>query len=359
LYVKRELFLALLLLLYVLLLIVNNSLLGRTLKLIDYESLSAIISFFILSRGLELSGVFTRIAPYIIQLSDGDERRFLFIMIVIVSLSSSLIMNDTAMFVFIPLIMTMSKIAEIDVKKAVSLTAIAANVGSALTPIGNPQNIIMWRVYRISVHEFILTMLPYVSIWVFVLLLFVFIGGSKKQFRVFTMPDVKLNKALMFSSATLFFVDVVLIQLGHALWALPLTLAILVIVERRVLLSIDIALILTFAFIFIDFKELSTLMQAFNILPSLKSSITVVLLSTGLSQLISNVPATVVLISAGKPEWLPLALGVNLGGTGIVIGSLANLIALRISGIRIRDFHRFSIPYFLIALGFSFLILLL
>ncbi len=344
------------LLLYVLLSIVDTSLLGRTLKLIDYESLSAIISLLMVSRGLELSGVFTRIAPYIIQLSDGDERRFLFIMIVIVSLSSSLIMNDTAMFVFIPLIMTMSKIAEIDMKKAVSLTAIAANVGSALTPIGNPQNIIMWRVYRISVHEFILTMFPYAFLWVFILILFVFIGGSKKQFRVFTMPDVKINRTLMVSSATLLFVDVVLIQLGHALWALPLTLAILAIAEPGVLLSIDVALIFTFAFIFIDFKELSMLMHAFNILPPLKSSISVVLLSAGLSQLISNVPATVVLISAGKPEWLPLALGVNLGGTGIVIGSLANLIALRISGIGIRDFHKYSIPYFLIALGISILV---
>ena len=78
------------------------------------------------------------------------------------------------------------------------------------------------------------------------------------------------------------------------------------------------------------------------------------LASAGLSQLISNVPATVIFLGS-KPEWLPLALGVNLGGNGLVVGSLANIIAIRISGIRMSDFHRFSMPYFLMAFdGFDF-----
>ena len=76
------------------------------------------------------------------------------------------------------------------------------------------------------------------------------------------------------------------------------------------------------------------------------------LASAGLSQLISNVPATVIFLGS-KPEWLPLALGVNLGGNGLVVGSLANIIAIRISGIRMSDFHRFSMPYFPLD-GFDF-----
>ncbi|WP_367883408.1 transporter permease [Thermococcus peptonophilus] len=78
-----------------------------------------------------------------------------------------------------------------------------------------------------------------------------------------------------------------------------------------------------------------------------------------LSQIVSNVPATVLLL--GGRDWISLAVGVNIGGTGLIIGSLANLIAVRIGGDvgGIREFHRYSLPFLMITAALSALILAL
>ncbi len=337
----------------------DHSLLRRTLKIVDYESLAAIISLFMLSRGLELSGIFNRVAPKIIMLSNGSESRLLISMIIIVALSSSIIMNDTAMFIFIPLILMISKIAQMNVTKAVTLIAISANVGSALTPIGNPQNIIIWRTYGIPVHEFVVNMVPYVSVWIVLLLLFAYVTRTAEPIRTFTMPKIRVNRLLLATSLTLLVMDVILIQLGYAFIGLLITSGVLLVVGRETILSLDVVLIVIFALIFVDFRELSYIMASHKIMPSQINPMMSVIMSAGLSQMISNVPATVLLTSSVKPEWMPLTVGVNLGGTGIIIGSLANFIAVRISGISLKDFHKYSLPYFMFAFLFTLVLVLL
>lgn len=128
-------------------------------------------------------------------------------------------------------------------------------------------------------------------------------------------------------------------------------------VGREVLRKFDWALVLTFVFIFVDFNELAFLLKDAGLQFPREGS-ELFLVSAVLSQLFSNVPATVPLL-AGKPEWLPLSLGVNVGGNGFVIGSLANLIALRIARVSVKDFHRISIPYFSVTLLLSGVLLAL
>jgi len=353
-FARREWFLTALLLLYLVLVLHDPTLPSRTPGLVDWRSLALITSLILVSKGLELSGVFTRLSIRLISLSGGSERKLMLLLIPIIALSSAVIMNDTAMLVFIPLVVITARLAGINTARAVTLSAIAANVGSALTPIGNPQNIIIWNAYGISFLGFVRAMLPPVGIWLAVLLLFtltiregpVSIGG---------LPPVAVKRRLFVASLGLLVSDVILAEAGRGLWTLPLTLFVLLIAGREALLGFDWALVLTFAFIFVDFSEIAGLLSDLT-LP--RGGLGLFLASAGLSQLISNVPATVVLLTS-RPDWLPLALGVNIGGTGIIVGSLANLIALRISGIGMADFHRFSIPYFLVALGVSGLMLLL
>ncbi|WP_232460755.1 SLC13 family permease [Thermococcus barossii] len=353
-FARREWFLTALLLLYLVLVLHDPTLPGRTPGLVDWRSLVLITSLILLSKGLELSGVFTRLSIRLISLSGGSERKLMLLLIPIIALSSAVIMNDTAMLVFIPLVVITARLAGINTARAVTISAIAANVGSALTPIGNPQNIIIWNAYGISFLGFVRAMLLPVGIWLAILLLFtltiregpVSIGG---------LPPVAVKRRLFVASLGLLVSDVILAEAGRGLWTLPLTLVVLLIAGREALLGFDWALVLTFAFIFIDFSEIAGLLSGLT-LPT--GGLGLFLASAGLSQLISNVPATVVLLTS-RPDWLPLALGVNIGGTGIIVGSLANLIAVRIAGIGMRDFHRFSIPYFLLALGVSILIILL
>lgn len=335
---------SLLVILFLFLSILDPSLPSRSLKLIDYESLAAIISFLIISRGLELSGIFIRMSNRIVMFSNGSEFRLLCILVLAVFLSSAVIMNDTAMFVFIPLVLTISKIAEIDLPKAVTSTAIAANIGSSLTPIGNPQNIIIWRTYRLSIFEFVRSISPYVILWIVLLVIFVWIGTRNKKLEIAPIPTVRIDTSLLCVSALLLILNVVLVERGLSLIGLAITLIVLAVVSRDTLFSLDVALIAVFTLIFIDFKELSYILSGSMVFG--ESTLKVIVFSAGLSQLISNVPATVMLASQNF-SWLPLAVGVNLGGVGTIVGSLANFIAVRISGISIGKFHRYSLPYFL------------
>jgi Na+/H+ antiporter NhaD/arsenite permease-like protein len=74
-------------------------------------------------------------------------------------------------------------------------------------------------------------------------------------------------------------------------------------------------------------------------------------------ELVSNVPATVLLLNGNA--WLPLAAGVNVGGTGLIIGSLASLIAIMIGKVGLKRFHRYSLPFFVLALPISALVILI
>jgi len=333
---------------------VDRSLPGKTPDLVDWGSLSLITALIITSKGLELSGVFNRLAPRLVEGANGSSRRLLFLLLPTIALSSALVMNDTAMLVFIPLVVALSELSGMDKARAVTLSALAANVGSALTPIGNPQNIIIWREYGLSFLAFVRGMLPFVLIWLALLLAFVILSPHE-TLSVRSLPPVAFRRDLFVVSTFLLALNVYLGETGRHELSIALTLLAFLLLDRDVLLSFDWALVLTFAFIFIDFNELSALLlKAGFSLPTEGAGL--VLTSAGLSQLISNVPATVVFLGS-KPAWLPLALGVNMGGTGTVVGSLANLIAVRIAGISVRDFHRYSIAYFAVSVALMIAIL--
>ncbi len=314
------------------------------------------MSLLIVSRGVELSGAFSRVAPKIIRASGGSEAKLSMLAAVAVASASAVIMNDTAMFIFIPLLLTVSRIAGVDRVRLVVTAAIAANVGSSLTPIGNPQNIIIWREYGMPFHEFVAGMLPYVLAWLGILAITVGIVSRGRRVRIPPMPTVRIRRGLLIASLALLVADVAAAQLGHPFIALAVTVATLAVVGREAILSLDIALVAVFTLIFIDFKEVAHLLKAARALPPTHGAFAVTLSSALISQVVSNVPATVMLTSlTPRPPWLPLAVGVNAGGTGFVIGSLANFIAVRMAGVRLRDFHRYSLPYFAIALTIALL----
>jgi len=105
----------------------------------------------------------------------------------------------------------------------------------------------------------------------------------------------------------------------------------------RIMAKLDYLLLASFALMFMDFGLIAELAR--GITTGLSSPTWILLVSAVLSQAVSNVSATILLIKHLK-QWIPLAYGVNVGGVGLVTGSMANIIAVRLGGIRVRDMHR-------------------
>ncbi len=189
------------------------------------------------------------------------------------------------------------------------------------------------------------------------LILFAFTLTIKnRELSVERIPPVALRKTLLVVSLVSLVTDILLAEIGRASLAFIFTLFAFLLLGREVLKGFDWVLVLTFAFIFIDFSELAFLLKNAGLrFPA--GGVGLFFVSAALSQLFSNVSATVLLL-VGKLEWFPLSLGVNIEGSGIVVGSLANLIALRIARVGVGHFHRHSVPYFLVVLLLSALLIL-
>jgi len=360
--IGKEPFLSLLLFLLFLFSLINPGGVLLYPSYVDWRTLAALAGLLMVTSGLKESGYFDRITVKMLEGLKSERKIALFLIMISAGLSTFLT-NDIALFVVVPLTLSMGDRFEGDVTKLIVFEALAVNVGSTLTPIGNPQNLFLWHLWGISFLEFIVRMLP-VTVLVFgVLVLFARWAFPEDRVAVKVIEkDVYGNRGIFILSLVLMLLYVVALELRWTEFALPFLFIVYFITSRRVLLRADWLLILLFAAVFIDFHILSELPLVDRVVSSLSSGLPsrVFLLSAALSQLVSNVPAAV-LMSKLTDKWQALAYGVNVGGNGLVIASLANLIALRLGGRRgaFGLFHRYSIPFFLITLSASYILFFL
>lgn len=245
--------------------------------------------------------------------------------------SSMFITNDVALITFVPLSILILKMAQREslVCITVILQTIAANLGSMLTPIGNPQNLYLYTRSQYSMAEFILTMLPYTLIsGAFLVLGICLIGQKDEGIEALSMEFTPLNKKRFGYYLTLFFLcllSVVKILRVEVLFVIIL--ASLLLENRNLLMKIDYGLLLTFVAFFVLIGNLGRF-------PMLRDFVTDVfygheaLTAVVASQVISNVPAALVL-SEFTSQWKDLIVGTNLGGLGTLIASMASLISYK------------------------------
>ncbi len=317
-------------------------------QLLEYASIPTIVSitcFLIVSRILELSGIFTQVAIHLLQSTKGSPKGSLMLLVLATAAAASLVMNDSAMFFAVPMAVALARATRLDRSKTVAAVALAANIGSSLTPIGNPQNIYIWTRWKISFWGFAKGLAPHVAAWLAILLAYLALTVEGADLSLSTPPRILVERRKAAAGVVALIVDIALVERGSWLLALLLTLSTALVASRKALLSIDYTLIATLAMMFIVFNSLADLANP----PLIHSPILVVVAAAGLSQAISNVPATIVLARC-TANWLPLAIGVNLGGLGSVTGSLANFIGIRLSGVKVRDFHKHSLLVFSISL---------
>ena len=269
------------------------------------------------------------------------------------ALLAMVLTNDVSLFLIVPLTLAIGGICNLPVARMAVLEALAVNAGSTLSPIGNPQNLLLWQHAQLPFLRFALAMLPAAAV-MFVLVALLTLAWLPKGRVLLESAQVDghaVSAPLATGSIAALVAMVLAMEYGHALiGALALTLA-FALLARRSLARIDWLLLATFAAIFLGLGHFAELPLVSRGLDRLALDRPLTLYAAGIvaSQLISNVPATVLLLDRAH-DAIALAVAVNVGGLGLAIGSLANLIALRLAkqpqGLRL--FHRVSVPFLLV-----------
>ncbi len=356
-FLLNEWFFLSLLVAYAALLIYNPSFLDP--NFIDTDTVLIIAALIIANTGIFISGGTDLIASKILgHFKDIKSVSIAAIMLTVAI--SMFVTNDAALIVLVPMTISIGRMAGKPLSRIVVLEAIGANVGSALTPFGNPQNIILFRGYGSNIQSFFSASLPLFLILLTVLLVFSLLlvksSAITRQKRKITY-----NAGLFYASLVLFAAGIVGFLMdfsGYFFLGLSLV-SILVLLllkpkdytTRNALLRIDFFLIFTFVLIFLVINSVRS-----SISIEINGAVSAFLFSALLSQFISNVPTTV--LFTGKAAFAPLLWGVNIGGNGTMIASLANLIALRRSAAgRIWDFMKISGAFLLVTLAIGFLVI--
>ncbi len=274
---------------------------------------------------------------------------------------SMLLTNDVSLFLIVPLTVALGLEAEIPVLRLVIFEALAVNAGSTLSPIGNPQNLLLWQHSGVSMVAFLAAMAPAFLVMTALLLALTWLAFPARALRrdeggATPAPESARDPApkrpwLGTLAGLLLAATVVLLQQGRAALACGVVLAVFMLADRNVLKRVDWLLLATFVAMFLGLGHLAQWPPVQALLQALdwKQAWVMFLGGTLLSQFISNVP-TAVLLSHYTTDYTALAVAVNVGGFGLGIGSLANLIALRLEGSRgaLAAFHRTSVPFLLV-----------
>lgn len=251
-------------------------------------------------------------------------------LVFITFISSMIVTNDVALITFVPLSIVIARKANINVLKIVIFQTLAANLGSSFTPMGNPQNLFIYSFYNLSPIDFFKITLPIVVLAVLFLVLLVF--KDKKMNLSLDLEDVKIdNKKDVYLFGGLFLI--ILLSVFHVIdykVTFLITVIMVLILNKKLFSQVDYSLLITFIGFFIFVGNISTMDVVKNFMEGILNSPKSTFLASVLSsQVISNVPATM-LLSGFTDHFKELLLGVNIGGMGTLIASLASVISYKI-----------------------------
>ena len=293
----------------------------------DFKTLTCLFCVLAVVCALKNINFFYILARKVVQ-SFKTARMSILVLVYITFIGSMLIANDMALLTFLPLGYFILKTTGKEKYMAFTfiMQNIAANLGGMLTPFGNPQNLFLYTKFEIPNKEFLLIMSPpFIVSVLLITLCCLFVKPEPLLLRdekvVF---DVKKSVIYML----LFLLAVVIVFRGIPYWigliVIPVVLAIM---DRKALKMVDYPLLLTFVFFFIFSGNMARIEVVrtffFDLLN--KSTLIFSILSC---QCISNVPSAI-LLSQFTANYKDLLVGVNIGGVGTLIASLASLITFR------------------------------
>ncbi|MDO4518327.1 MAG: SLC13 family permease, partial [Bacillota bacterium] len=268
---------------------------------IDFRVLGILLSLMIVMAAFQENGFFDRVGKRLLK-KTKNTRQLCTILIGLCFFFSMLITNDVALITFVPftmLIFITCRQEELLIPVIV-LQTIAANLGSMLTPVGNPQNLYLYNLGGFTLLEFIETMLPYSAIsLVAIIVWMLMICRRNKKIEMGSELDVaRVDRTIVQKNAvyTILFDLCLLVVLKVLPYYAVLILVVVVtfIMDREVLKKVDYSLIFTFTFFFIFTGNIGRLEIAHSWLQSIVSGRETIV-GILVSQIISNVPATLLL----------------------------------------------------------------
>jgi len=291
----------------------------------DWKTLSCLFMTLAVVCALRNIKFFTIVARRLVRVA-GNLRGLFLLLITITFLGSMLIANDMALITFLPLGYFALSVTHKEQYMAYLfiLQNISANLGGMLTPFGNPQNLYLYSYFNIPTGEFCGIMLPPFLLAI-TLLVLCCLPIKAVPLTIEDSFSERLNKKRTVLYLALFALSLLIVfRVLPYLAGLVLITAVLLWVDREALLMVDYGLLGTFFFFFIFAGNLARLDEVNALLSDLLARDT--LLVSALScQVISNVP-TAILLSRFTADYHALLLGVNIGGSGTLIASLASLI---------------------------------
>ena len=329
-------------------------------SLVDWPTIAALTGLLLLTKGLQVSGALHRLGRWLVRWM-ATERAAALSLVLAAALLSTVLTNDVALFVVVPLTLGVCRLTKMPATKLIVFEALAVNAGSALTPIGNPQNLFLWQLSKVSFAGFVWHMLPLVALMMVALLALT--AGAFGRRPVQARDDAQaqaLDRPLLVLSLGLYLPFLIATDLHRAGMAVGVVLLVFLLMRPRVLAQLDWGLLLVFVLMFIDLRliaGLSWVRDGMHAL-GLDQPQHLYFSAIGASQIVSNVPAAIALAEYSR-DWRVIAYGVNVGGFGFMVGSLANLIALRLSGDRRAwlSFHAYAIPALLLAAATGYVLL--
>ena len=328
----------------------------------DYKTLTCLFCVLAVVCALKNINFFYMLARKVVQLFK-TARMSILALVYITFIGSMLIANDMALLTFLPLgyfvLTTTGK------QKYMAFTFImqniAANLGGMLTPFGNPQNLYLYTKYEIPNLEFMGIMAaPFIlSVAIITVCCILFV---KSEPLSLSDEKIVLDPKRTILYLLLFALSIVIVFRGIPYWiGLIVIPAVLLIVDRKALKMVDYGLLFTFVFFFIFAGNMARIDVVRDLFSTLLEKSTL-LFSVVSCQCISNVPSAI-LLSQFTNNYADLLVGVNIGGVGTLISSLASLITFREyvkhnpgkTGYYIGMFSVFNFAFLFVLTGFMFL----
>ena len=305
---------------------------------IDWHVLELLLCLMTVMAGLQKCGLFDWLGEALLK-KTSKVWQLCLVLVMLCFFLSMIITNDVALITFVPFaIVTLEKCKkERLLIPVVVLQTVAANLGSMLTPIGNPQNLYLYNLSEMSLIEFILCMLPNTAVsFGLILIALFFVKGKGEEISLSTIiyNQTTKERGLIDKRQTVVYLILFVLSLLVVAKIIPveLVLGIVLIVvfflDKSVLKKVDYCLLLTFISFFIFTGNLGNIPVIRDTLQALVNGRELVV-GIIASQGISNVPAAL-LLSGFTSDYRALLAGVNIGGLGTLIASMASLISYKI-----------------------------